>query len=993
LRKFKRLTELFTVAAVVLLGHPDTARSQTLTFSQNPVTLSITGPGSTSQPTTLSVSSTVQLTGSLQVTTINTSDRTNWLCAQPNGTSLTLTAGTGCSGATTNQLSNNQTYTAQVTVTAASSSGTLTGQLNVNLQVGATSGLVPSQNPVFFNVQTGGTAPPQNVGITLNGTPVTVQNVSASTNTGQNWLLPSVGASSVLVSVNATGLSSGTYTGTVTANTTGGQLTFGVNLTVSGIPTLNASPMTLNFAYQTGTAAPLPQTISLTTNGTPVNVSVSSSTNSGGAQWLIVTPTGQVTTPTQITVNIQPTGLVAGNYSGSIQINSSGGATNGVVSIPVNLLVSNNAIISANPGSLTFTAQAGGAAPAQQQLSLTSSGAALAYTVSSNVTTPGGGTWLQVPTQSGTTSGTVAVAINTAGLAVGTYTGSISVTAPNAGNGNLSVPVTLNITAGPVLQLSVPSLSFAYQTGQAQPLNQTIAIGSASGQVTFSAAPQTAGGQQWLTVSPTSGVAPGNIVVGVNTAGLTAGTYNGSILITSSGASSTPQTVQVTLVVSDKALFVLSPSAATFTASVGSTASSFQPLAVTSTDGTLLGFSVSTNTTTGSNWLLVNSAIGTTPANLSIAANPAGLAVGTYTGTVTITATSGTTVANSPQTFPVTLNVTSTNTIGVSSSSLTFSTNGNPPAAQTINVTSSAANSGAQITFADTVSLNQGQNWLTVTPSNATTPATLTVTANGAGLAAGTYTGQIILSSPGVASQTVNVTLNVGSVAGFSSAGSMAQLASAGLWKTSFTLVNNGTTPAQVHLNFFDDGGNPLSLPLTFPQTPSAASPATMLDRTINPGATLLIESTGPDDQKVQVGWSQLLTNGDISGFAIFRQAVGASNQEAVVPLEIRNASSYVLPFDNTSGYASGVALANVATQPANIGVVFKDDTGTILRSDSITLPAQGHTSFDLATRFAITAQKRGTVEFDTPQGGQISVLGLRFNPTGAFSTVPALTK
>ena len=243
----------------------------------------------------------------------------------------------------------------------------------------------------------------------------------------------------------------------------------------------------------------------------------------------------------------------------------------------------------------------------------------------------------------------------------------------------------------------------------------------------------------------------------------------------------------------------------------------------------------------------------TTPSNLSVSANPSGLAVGTYTGTVTITSTSAG-VANSPQLVHVTLNVTSSNTLNVSSSSLTFaqSTNGTPPASQTVNVTSSGASNGAQITFAASVALNQGQNWLTVTPLNATTPAALMVTANGAGLASGTYTGQITLSSPGVASQNINVTLTVGSSTGggLAFAGSMAQIASAGLWKTTITIVNNGTTGAQVHINFYDDTGNPLSLPLTFPQTSTVPQPpATSLDRMLNAGATLLVETTGPDNQ------------------------------------------------------------------------------------------------------------------------------------------------
>jgi hypothetical protein len=57
-----------------------------------------------------------------------------------------------------------------------------------------------------------------------------------------------------------------------------------------------------------------------------------------------------------------------------------------------------------------------------------------------------------------------------------------------------------------------------------------------------------------------------------------------------------------------------------------------------------------------------------------------------------------------------------------------------------------------------------------------------------------------------------------------------------------------------------------------------------------------------------------------------------------------------------------------------------------------LSLAANGHTSFVLSTQFPVTAGKRGTIEFDTPAGGQISVLGLRFSPpNNALTTIPAL--
>jgi hypothetical protein len=95
----------------------------------------------------------------------------------------------------------------------------------------------------------------------------------------------------------------------------------------------------------------------------------------------------------------------------------------------------------------------------------------------------------------------------------------------------------------------------------------------------------------------------------------------------------------------------------------------------------------------------------------------------------------------------------------------------------------------------------------------------------------------------------------------------------------------------------------------------------------INAGATLVVESTGPDANPLQTGSAQLATNGNISGFAIFRYE--PTGQEAVVPLESRNASSCILAFDNTGGTATGVAVSSSSLQAVSVPVVIRDDSGT----------------------------------------------------------------
>jgi hypothetical protein len=86
-----------------------------------------------------------------------------------------------------------------------------------------------------------------------------------------------------------------------------------------------------------------------------------------------------------------------------------------------------------------------------------------------------------------------------------------------------------------------------------------------------------------------------------------------------------------------------------------------------------------------------------------------------------------------------------------------------------------------------------------------------------------------------------------------------------------------------------------------------------------------------------------------------------------------------------------GVAVENISAQAASVGVVIRDDTGAQIGTGSLALQGSGHTSFVLSTQFPVTANRRGTIEFDTPPGGQIGALGIRFTPAGAFTTIPVL--
>jgi subtilisin family serine protease len=197
--------------------------------------------------------------------------------------------------------------------------------------------------------------------------------------------------------------------------------------------------------------------------------------------------------------------------------------------------------IAVNPASMSFAAVAGGANPASQALNITNTGGGtLNWTATSDAT------WLSATPATGTGAGSPAVSVNIAGLSAGTYTGNISITATSATNSGVTVPITLNVEAAPTIAVNPGSMSFNAIAGGANPASQTLDISNTGGGVLNWSATSNAA---WLTTSPASGTGAGSTTVAVNIAGLSAGTYNGTISVSATGATNSPVAVPVTLTI------------------------------------------------------------------------------------------------------------------------------------------------------------------------------------------------------------------------------------------------------------------------------------------------------------------------------------------------------------------------------------------------------------------------------------------------------------
>lgn len=313
--------------------------------------------------------------------------------------------------------------------------------------------------------------------------------------------------------------------------------------------TLGASPTSITFSSPVnGPATPASQNLSISaSNGGATNFSLSVTTNSGS--WLNATAS-QGTTPATVGISVNPSGLSAQTYTGSVAVTSSG-ASNSPLTIPVTLTVTapTSTIISASPASFSFSETAGGSSPTSQTLAISAASGSLS--VSASAATTAGGNWLSV-TENGTSSATapakLTVSINGAGLAATTYKGSITVTASGASNSPLIIPVTLTVAPAAAITLSAAPdpLLMSASAGESG-VKSNLAVAASNGaKISFTASASQSGSVKWLKVKA-SGTTPDSLTVTANAANLTAGTYSGSVTIRSSDGNVTiPVTLEVT---------------------------------------------------------------------------------------------------------------------------------------------------------------------------------------------------------------------------------------------------------------------------------------------------------------------------------------------------------------------------------------------------------------------------------------------------------------
>jgi hypothetical protein len=218
----------------------------------------------------------------------------------------------------------------------------------------------------------------------------------------------------------------------------------------------------------------------------------------------------------------------------------------------------------------------------------------------------------------------------------------------------------------------------------------------------------------------------------------------------------------------------------------------------------------------------------------------------------------------------------------------------------------------------------------------------------------------------------------------YAGGGTLAQIVDGGGTKTTITLINLDSTPADYALYFYDDNGNPL--PLVTDANPTAGVAAAVLYGTLAARGSAIIKSAGASASTVE-GWALLITDNTVAGSAVFGIPLNGQFAEASCPLDTGADTEFGLPFDSTTA-VTGVALANSwLSTPLTVGVSVYDMNGTLILTDNITLPGNGHTAFLLSSRYPQLANQQGFAVFTGSY--YMNVLGLRATANTYTSVTP----
>ena len=242
-------------------------------------------------------------------------------------------------------------------------------------------------------------------------------------------------------------------------------------------------------------------------------------------------------------------------------------------------------------------------------------------------------------------------------------------------------------------------------------------------------------------------------------------------------------------------------------------------------------------------------------------------------------------------------------------------------------------------------------------------------------------------SNGGSQSQTITVSEASTISANFSAGkiGVLAHVVGGGAFTTGIRVLNDGASTAQFSIRFYDDQGNPLTLPFT-------NGSANLLSGAVPPWGSVYYE-TGTTELPIAWGSGRIVADPSIAIQALFRNNVNGSTYEAAVPFT-QGGKEFVIPFDATrfngadQPVLTAFAVANLEPTPATVTCTAHNASGATI-PNAITVPALAPRGHWADYRFPALDGLQGTIT--CVSNAKISATALRF--LGAeFSSLPVVT-
>ena len=218
-------------------------------------------------------------------------------------------------------------------------------------------------------------------------------------------------------------------------------------------------------------------------------------------------------------------------------------------------------------------------------------------------------------------------------------------------------------------------------------------------------------------------------------------------------------------------------------------------------------------------------------------------------------------------------------------------------------------------------------------------------------------------------------------------------LAMGGGWDTTIVIVNitNVTTPFTQY--FYDEAGNPMTVTVRAPD--GSTSMVNSMQNTLAPGGTVrftLISSSAD----AQAGWSGISydsSQGRLGGYASFRLNVNGTVNEGLVPISAYDDSWFVMPFDNTQGYITALALCNPGNVADNVTITAVDANGNKMASETINLAPGAHIAYVITGdgHMPSLANAAGALIVESTNTTTLSGLGIRMNSSFGFTSIPIM--